>query len=404
MPRQYRVGIVGFGMAGGALAVLLARSGHDVTVFERAPQVGPVGAGLLLQPSGQLVLQRMGLLDAVIAQCEPIYALRAFTARGGTLAHLRYETVAAGCCGYGVHRGTLFEALHAAVRDYNIDVCLDHHIVSWRAAGRQVFGVDAGRESHGPFDFLVAADGSRSVLRETVDPRLSVHEYAYGALWAVGRCTQVRRYLHQVTRGTRHLLGLLPIGNERCTLFWSLPCDRMDALRQAGFSAWRDDVIRLCPLAEETCADVADFDHVAFTTYQRSAMRHLHNDHVVCVGDAGHAMSPHLGQGANLALLDAECLALALQAADDALSGFRLYQSSRLAQIRYYATLSRLLTPFFQSEGWFLGLGRDIALPLMTLVPSLRREMEVATAGIKRGFLAGSMDVSTLGRRNLPNR
>ncbi|MBI3760403.1 MAG: FAD-dependent monooxygenase, partial [Chloroflexi bacterium] len=82
---RYAVGIVGFGIAGGALAVLLARAGHGVTVIEQAPQVGPVGAGILLQPSGQLVMQRLGLLDAIVAKSEPIHSLHAFTARGGTL-------------------------------------------------------------------------------------------------------------------------------------------------------------------------------------------------------------------------------------------------------------------------------------------------------------------------------
>lgn len=393
---QYKIGIVGFGLAGGALAVRLARAGHEVTVFERAPQVGPVGAGLLLQPSGQLALQRLGLLDAIVAQSEPIYALHAFMARGGTLVHLRYVGVAPGCCGYGVHRGVLFEALHTAVRELDVAVCLDQHIVSWRVADGLVFAVDANGGSQGGFDFLAVCDGSRSGLRQTVDPGASAYEYDYGALWAVGRCTQVRRYLHQVTRGTRNLLGLLPIGNDRCTLFWSLPRNQMGELRRRDFAAWRDEILGLSPLAEELFSDVTDFDAVAFTTYQRVAMRQLHNDRVVCLGDAGHAMSPHLGQGANLALLDAECLADSLQSTGDIRSAFRLYERNRRSQTRYYATLSHLLTPFFQSEGWWLGMGRDLALPLMTSVPPMRREMELAMAGVRRGFFTGNMDVSVV--------
>ena len=54
------IAIAGFGVAGGALAVLLARAGHGVTVFERAPQPGPVGAGLL-RPRLPLNSQRRGL-------------------------------------------------------------------------------------------------------------------------------------------------------------------------------------------------------------------------------------------------------------------------------------------------------------------------------------------------------
>src|SRR5712691_10882773 len=63
MSGPYRVGIIGLGVAGATAAHLLAKAGHVVTLFERAQRVGPVGAGVLLQPSGQLVLKDLGLLE-----------------------------------------------------------------------------------------------------------------------------------------------------------------------------------------------------------------------------------------------------------------------------------------------------------------------------------------------------
>ena len=57
-----RFAIAGFGIGGATLAVALARDGHEVTVFERAAALGPVGAGFLLQPSGQAVLAELGVL------------------------------------------------------------------------------------------------------------------------------------------------------------------------------------------------------------------------------------------------------------------------------------------------------------------------------------------------------
>ena len=58
-----RVAVIGCGVAGPAVGTLMRRRGWDVKVFERAVKLGPVGAGLLVQPTGQLVLERLGVLD-----------------------------------------------------------------------------------------------------------------------------------------------------------------------------------------------------------------------------------------------------------------------------------------------------------------------------------------------------
>src|SRR5437762_3078143 len=108
MGKQLRVGVVGSGVAGLSSAYLLARDGHQVTVIERAPRLGPVGAGLLLQPSGQFALRQMGLLEEVVASAELIEGLHALTHRGRTLVRLMYRRIDPDLKGYGVHRGDLF--------------------------------------------------------------------------------------------------------------------------------------------------------------------------------------------------------------------------------------------------------------------------------------------------------
>src|SRR5437660_11331107 len=114
MPRRFRVGVVGFGMSGAATAYLLARDGHAVTLIERATDVGPIGAGVLLQCSGQAVLKHLGILDRVLAHAAPIEELHARHAHGGrTLVRTRYGDYAPGFRAYGVHRGVLFNALRA---------------------------------------------------------------------------------------------------------------------------------------------------------------------------------------------------------------------------------------------------------------------------------------------------
>lgn len=388
MTHPYRIGIVGFGIAGGALALMLARAGHTVTLLERAPQVGPVGAGFLLQPTGQAVLKRLGLLEPIQSASEPIHAIRAYTSTGATLVNLKHAEVLPGRHAYGVHRGLLFETLHAAVSQAGVTIEIAQTISSWRTNQQGVWAVNEQGSQHGPFDFIVAADGARSQLRQRLNPGLIEHEYEFGAVWLVGHGTQVRGYLHQITRSTQNLLGLLPIGNEQCALFWLLKRDRMDAVRKNGFADWRDEVLHYSPLAEEILTGVTSFDQAVFTGYRHVQPSRIYNDHVVCIGDAAHASSPHLGQGANMALLDAEALTAALTQAPTPQAAFATYHRQRRGQIRYYATLSYFLTPFFQANGPWLGWGRDIGLPLMFSIPPIRWQMELAMTGVKTGWLS----------------
>ena len=235
--RYWRIGIVGCGVAGLASAVALARRGHRVTLIERAPALGPVGAGLLLQPSGQLALRHLGLLDEVIAGAEPIDALHAWTHRGRTLVRLPYRRLGPGFTGYGVHRGDLFAVLQEHARRAGATFRLGITVAGSRQAGDEIVAVDDAGNDHGPFDVLIAADGSRSRLRAAPQLGARVREFPLGAAWFSGRSEAVRGRLHQVTRGTRQLIGMLPLGGGRCSLFCALPPGGGEALRHGGLDA-----------------------------------------------------------------------------------------------------------------------------------------------------------------------
>src|SRR3546814_14743263 len=108
--KQLRIAIVGYGTAGQAAAVLLTRDGHDVSVFERVPEPGPVGAGFLLQPSGLQVLWRMGLLAPVLAHGARVDRLFGDTPCGRPVMDMRDDGLEARLYGVGLQRGALLAA------------------------------------------------------------------------------------------------------------------------------------------------------------------------------------------------------------------------------------------------------------------------------------------------------
>jgi len=386
---RMKIAIVGGGIAGTASAWLLSQQGHRVTLFEQAPKCGPVGAGILLQPSGKAVLQRMGLLEGIAARSDQIDRLHARHRHGKTLVHLRYERVAPGLHGLGVRRGLLFEKLLEGCRQSQVEVREGHQVVDYQEHASHISLQHLGKDL-GQFDLLVAADGSKSRLRQHCGWPNQVFEYPDAAVWLIGPWTSERDSLTQWVDRDGRLVGILPVGENLCSFFWGLKTDAWPATQAAGIGAWKTSVVDFLPQAEEIVADVDSIDQLTFATYRSARMRHMTAGRVVFIGDAAHATSPHLGQGLNLALQDAEILAKHLTPDADPTVALQQYEAERRAVVQFYSRLTAFLTPYFQTANPILQFGRDCALPVMPHLPWVGKQMVLTMAGLKTGWLTHS--------------
>ena len=360
-------------------------------MLERVAEPGPVGAGILLQPSGQAALAVLGLLDEVRARAAPIERLFLRTRGGRTLADLRYGAIEPAWQGFGIHRGVLFEALVRAARaEPRVAVRTGCDVRQLRRDGERTIAIDAHGTEHGPFDLIVIADGAQSVLR----PAARDVEYPWGALWFVCEdpARVFARELYQVAHGARRLYGVLPTGlGPRgevpiVSLFWSLAARDLAAWRAGGLAAWKREVLamdaRIAPVLDAITAP----EQVTFARYRDVHLPRWHDGHLVVIGDAAHATSPQLGQGANLALCDAFVLADCVRTAPSIASALDTYTRTRRQHLRYYQRMARWLTPLFQSDSRMLGWMRDLVFPLANVLPPLRRHMTRTMAGVALGF------------------
>lgn len=389
------LGVIGCGTAGAAAALFLARAGHRVTVYERVADPRPVGAGITLQPTGQAVLARLGLLAPIMARAARLDRLRVDRHRRGRLVDLRYADVEPRWFGLGLHRGTLFVTLHDAVRaQAGIGLRLGVEITGCRrvADGIDVLGGDGPVGRH---QLLVVADGAVSELHASAGVPVRARPYPWGALWFVAddHAGAFTGELRQVVEGARRMVGLLPTGRGPdddqpvVSLYWSQRLDQLDRWRAAGLAAWKADVLRLAPQAAPVLEQIVDVEQVVAARYQDVRMRRWHGERVVFVGDAAHAMSPQLGNGANLALVDAMTLADVLVDAADLAAGLAAYHRARRAHLRHYQRLTRWLTPLFQSSSWLAGWVRDLTMPLADRLGPLHRLMVRTMAGHERGLV-----------------
>lgn len=384
------IAIVGYGTAGQAAARLLARQGHRLALFERAPQPRPIGAGLLLQPTGLAVLAELGLLEAALACGEPISRLQGDTVAGRRVIDMDYAGLGLGD-GLGIQRGALFELL----RDERVERELRTGVAIVDVDVQRGVLRDEAGQLHGPYDLILVCGGAASTLRPHGLTRRD-RPYAWGALWTLCADPQ-RRFRAQLLQrydGPRRMAGLLPVGilpgqassERKIGFFWSLPTRDIDATLARGVSAWRDEVARYWPAAAPLLDSVTDLRQLMPAQYRDAILRRFCGGRVAWLGDAAHAMSPQLGQGANMALLDAAAIAHALAGGSDVAAALRRYDHERRRHVAIYQLLSRWLTPLFQSELDWAGRLRDACFGPLARLPLLRGETLKVLAGVKRGL------------------
>ena len=392
MARRH-VAIVGYGTGGQAAALALARAGEHVEVFERVPNPGPVGAGFLLQPTGLQALWQLGLLDQACALGAPVRRLHGETAVGRAVMDMRYADLDPRLCGLGMQRGALFALLHEAIGlQGDVHLHADHAIVELECDGGRLR--DARGAWHGPFDAVVVADGSASSLRAAVTGMRIDKPYPWGALWCLlpegdwpWRDELRQRYLL-----ARRMVGMLPVGAmpgdpvRRLSFFWSLPIGQFEAWRDAGREAWLVELEALWPQARERLGDDFPIACLARAAYRDAIPERWSRGRTVLLGDAAHAMSPQLGQGVNMALVDALALAAALTGTSKLPDAFAAYEATRRAHLAAYHRFSRWLTPLFQSDRDALARVRDAAFLPMGRLPFARGNMLRVLAGTQRGW------------------
>jgi salicylate hydroxylase len=279
--------------------------------------------------------------------------------------------------GVSVHRGALFQLLYDAAIAAGAEIEAGREIVAARD-GRLSFA-DGARSPR--FDLVIDALGMRSPLSEPPQANLP-----FGALWAsldwAGDFDP--HALEQRYQAARKMVGVLPIGKlpasaqaggtpavHKVAFFWSLKHEAREAWAKRDLDAWKEDVLALWPETAPLLEQIRAHEDLVFAAYAHRTLRAPLSQECVHVGDSWHCTSPQLGQGANMALLDAFALARALERQSELAVALGEYARTRLWHIRLYQAASWLFTPAYQSDSAVLAWLRDHAVaPLSRAWPA----------------------------------
>jgi salicylate hydroxylase len=350
MSERLKVAIVGGGIGGLFTANALIAHGVDVAVYEQAPALGEVGAGVYLTPNSVRQLERVGFKDAVEKWGARVGShSHYFRHDGAPIAPVQVTDASGWNATFGMHRADFVDFLARALPAGVVHT--GHRGVGFAQDG-DTARVTFANGTTAQADIVVAADGIHSELRHFVAPPSTpvFHgSVAYrGTIpheivpdWPTDRWLmwlgQGRHFLVFPLRAGKivNYVGFVPADAEMKES-WSAPGDP-DVLR-AEFAGWDPRIGALLQKVDKT---------FRWALYDREPLPVWSKGRLTLLGDAAHPMLPHLGQGANQSIEDGMALATILAQADrahapSALQAYEKLRRERVAEVQRGARQSGL--------------------------------------------------------------
>ncbi|SDY62819.1 2-polyprenyl-6-methoxyphenol hydroxylase [Jannaschia faecimaris] len=343
------------------------------TVFDQYERALPVGSGLVVQPVGLSVLDGLGLANAARALGQRIVRMAGHEATTGRQAlDVTYDPDGQAREGLAMHRAALHGVLLQGAQGAGVRFELGASVTALDGTRFRV-----GETLTDAFDLLVDAAGAGSPLSP-----IKTRPLPFGAIWGTVDWPDATDLppdeLRQCYRAAAHMIGVLPIGRpvaggpQQAAIFWSMPRDSHGAWRAAPLDDWKAEAQHLWPAIAPFLARIDDHNQMTMARYSHGTLRRPFADGIAHIGDAWHRASPQLGQGANMALLDAWALIRAVAQGPIAEAGQRMFNARRM-HVRAYQGFSAAFTPMYQSNSRSLPALRDrILFPVSQIWPATR--------------------------------
>lgn len=325
-----KVLVSGGGIAGLTTAIALQKKGFETEVFEASPEIKPVGAGIVLGANAVKVVRLLGMYTDLVRLGRQMKHGFVLDQKGKLISETGNVLLADGekPPTFTIHRADLHAML---LQHYTGKVHTGSRGISFTETENKIqLKLENGETIEG--DFLVGADGIHSPLRNQVLPASKERYCGLGCWRGVTHAIPegVNPDEFSETWGIHGRFGIVPIGGNRIYWFATVPAPRNDQ-RLRGFSleeikkhyeSYHPNVKRVLEATDASktiYSDLIDLEPIGGFSFGRMAL----------AGDAAHATTPNLGQGACQAMEDALVLSHCLNE-NPAAEGLRRYSEIRL--------------------------------------------------------------------------
>ncbi len=337
--------IIGGGIGGLCTALALQQAGIEATVYEAAPKFKGLGAGVGLAANAMQGLQRLGVMDEVVARGKQLNALVIFDEHGREISNMDTRRLSNkyGINNFVIHRADLHEVLLNHLQPDS--VVLGQRCENVEQEGNKViaFFTDG---SHAKADLLVAADGISSVVRQQLAPS-SVPRYAGYTCWRAvidNPGVEINNMISAETWAPQGRVGIAPLQGDKIYWYACINAPQRDEkMRRMTPEKLARHFEQVHPPIEMVLASTSPEQLIWNDIADLKPLKRFVYGRVVLLGDAAHATTPNMGQGACQAIEDAVVLAQCLQQQPELAMALKQYEKRRQARTAKVIGLSRTL-------------------------------------------------------------
>ena len=333
--------VVGGGIGGLAAAIALRRKGHVVTVIERDPNWSVYGVGITQQSNVVRAMDQLGVLDSFLSSAFAYDAVEIYAPDGTKVARLPSPRLVEGKpANVGISRPALQRVLGGEAKGLGAEIRLGVTVETLADDGNKVH-VAFSNGAHASYDLVVGADGIYSQMRDLILPDAEAPQYIGQAVWRYNLPRPDDLDALRAYNGPTGV-GLVPMSADVMYMFVTTPEPDNPRYETQGMAArMRERVAHCAPAIRALAEQITDDAGVVYRPLEGMLVTGpWSKGRVVLLGDAVHATTPHLGQGAGMAVEDAIVLAEELERDADVAAACVNYRSRRYDRCSYIVNTS----------------------------------------------------------------
>lgn len=331
------ISIIGAGIGGLTTALTLKQKGYPIAIYEGASEIKPVGAGIIIANNAMQVFQKLGLQDKIQQAGNRISSMKITdeNLKPLSVVDLSVFEQKYGVYNVAIHRGALQKILVEAIGNECIN--LSKKLIDIKKNDDFELNFDDNTSVHS--NILIGADGIKSIIRNKLFKE-NIIRNAQQICWrSVCDYNLPKQYSHELNEawGKGKRVGFVKISSQK--VYWFALANKRDVMNTDEinlvdfFKEFHPDIVQILQATPKETINVSEITDL-------KPLQHWHKENVCLVGDAAHATTPNLGQGACQAIEDAYILGNCLSKEIDINKSFQQYEKIRKKKANEIVSIS----------------------------------------------------------------